>query len=171
MPVPGGPERDVEDVVERRAHAGKGAGREPEEGGDRDQGDLLAELRDPPQDPLGRRERVRRPGGMGRQEPFKELRRIRGCARRNRVRQPGQSGQQQKKERYDREQRVEGERAREERNVVFIGDLDGPPRETPERSVPAPPPDRGQATGSWSSASARRRARASASRRSSSSRA
>src|SRR5688572_31872110 len=83
----------------------------------------------------------------------------------------GQSDQQEQHERDGRQERVERERAREKRQVVFVGGLQSPADEAGGRAMPpaglAPP----QASGSSMSPATRRRARASARRRSSSSRA
>src|SRR4029077_15285750 len=79
------------------------------------------------------------------------------------LRQRGQPHQQEEQERYRGEQRVEGERAREEWNVVFVGGLERPQKEAAGRNVPPPARRAAQASGSSTSASeaaARRRARA-----------
>jgi hypothetical protein len=46
--------------------------------------------------------------------------------------------EQQQDERHGREQRVEGERAREEGDVVLVGDLEGATEEATGGEVPPP---------------------------------
>src|SRR5207247_9035499 len=84
-----------------------------------------------------------------------------------------QSGQDQQEERDRGEQRVEGQRAGEEGDVVLVGCLEGSAEEASDRAIPPAQPELVQATGSSSSSppACRRLARASATRRSSSSRA
>src|SRR4029077_18291146 len=87
------------------------------------------------------------------------------------LRQRGQPHQQEKQERYRGEQRIEGERAREEWNVVFVGGLERPQKVAAGGDVPAPArraAQAGDAPTSTSEPTERRRARASARRRSSS---
>src|SRR4029077_328901 len=84
------------------------------------------------------------------------------------LRQRGQPHQQEKQERYRGEQRIGGERAREEWNVVFVGGLERPQKEAAGRNVPPPARRAAQASGSSTSTSEpaeRRRARGSARRR------
>ncbi len=110
-------------------------------------------------------------GGVGRKEPVEERGGIDGRAARERLGQVGQADEQQQHERDGREERVEGERAREKRQVVFVGGLQSPADEAGGRAMPPAGSDAAQASGSSGSPPTRRRARDSARRRSSSSRA
>src|SRR3954454_15380308 len=87
---------------------------------------------------------------------------------RHRLGDVGQADQQQQNKGNSGEQRVEGERAGEERYVVFIRRLEGPANETGGRLMPPTGPTAAQASGSSTSPGARRGGPASASRRSSS---
>jgi hypothetical protein len=60
----------------------------------------------------------------------------------------GQADQHEQDERYGREERVEGERAREKRYVVFVGDLQGAAEEAGGGAVPLARPEPPQARGS-----------------------
>ena len=100
------------------------------------------------------------------------MKQVNGVDRRSvgeRLDQVGQADQHQENEGYGREQRIEGERAGKERNVVFVGCLQRAGEEAGGRTVPPAGSRAAQASGSSRSAGDRRRDRASASRRSSSS--
>jgi hypothetical protein len=86
-----------------------------------------------------------------------------------RLRQVGEPDQEQEEERNRSEQGVEGESARQKRNVVFVGRLQRANDEAARRAIPGASPRAGQACGSSRSKSpAARRRRASDNRRSSS---
>ena len=87
-----------------------------------------------------------------------------------RLSQMGQADQQQQNERDGGEQRVEGQRAGEERDIVFISCLERTAEKAGGRMMPPAGAGVAQAGGSSRSVGDRRRARASARRRSSSSR-
>jgi hypothetical protein len=103
--------------------------------GDRVQRDGPAVLGHPHQQGLDHLEGIVAGGGvMPRQKVFEDRVQL---ARRGRGTEPcrmGQSDQQQQDERNRGEQRVKRERAREEGNVVFVGDLKGALDETRPRS-------------------------------------
>jgi len=101
------------------------------------------------------------------------MRQVDGAVARPGLGQLRQADEQEQDERDGGEERVKGERARQEGDVVFVGRLQGAAEETAEGTMPAAESCPVQMTGSSSSATAaaRRRTRASASRRSSSSRA
>ena len=107
---------------------------------------------------------------MRRKKALEQNSRIDGPRSGHHLQELAQARKQQEGEGNRREQALEGEGARQKRDVVFVGGLQGPPDEAVNRSIPGPTPSFGQATGSSSSAaSARwRRALASVSRRSSS---
>jgi hypothetical protein len=88
----------------------------------------------------------------------------------DRLSQMGQADQQQKDEGDGCQQRVEGQGAGEERDIVFICCLQRTAEKTGGRMMPPAGPGVAQASGSSRSVGDRRRARASARRRSSSSR-
>src|SRR5439155_9986925 len=110
-------------------------------------------------------------GRVRREEPMEESGRLHGGTAGERLSQMGQPDQQQYHEGDGGQQRVEGERAGEKRNVVFVGGLQGAAEEAGGGPMPPAGTDAAQASGSSRSPTARRRARASDNRRSSSSRA
>jgi len=73
---------------------------------------------------------------MGWKEPVEERGRIHRRTARNGLRQVRQADQHEQDEGDGREQRVERERAREERDVVFVGGLQGAAEEPDGCLVP-----------------------------------
>jgi hypothetical protein len=60
----------------------------------------------------------------------------------------GEADQHEQDERHRRQDRVERQRARQERKVVFVGGLQGAAEEAGRGAVPPAGPDRFQAIGS-----------------------
>ena len=108
--------------------------------------------------------------GMRRQKAVEQQHRIYRRTVGDSLGQVGKPDQHEENEGHCGKQRVEGQRAGQEWDVVFVSRLERPSQEACRRTIPPAGPQPVQASGSSRSADARRRALASARRRSSSSR-